>query len=102
MSGLDQACARICAEIDGLAGIAGRVAPALLCARIDGIRRTARDYGLHPVADLAHALESAMAAGGARGLVGSYLDLMREAARCGRTDREASQIYLAAAQVRLN
>lgn len=91
--------AELRARIDAIA--AARLDPAGLCTRVDTVRQLARSHGFLPVADLAHALESAIA-GGARGpLVDTYLSLMHDAAGSDRSDAAARDAWLAAANVRL-
>lgn len=93
--------AELRSRIDALLAPGRAPSVAGLCGEIDQVRRLARRHGVATVADLASALETAMARGGRGPIVESYLALMREAAGCERIDAGASAAWLAAASVRL-
>lgn len=92
---------RLCDRIDGIAADLPGLSLDQLCANIDEIRRTARDYGLDPLVQLARGLETALADSGRSAMVLPWLDTMRDAVGCERLDPEASAAYLAAINVRM-
>jgi hypothetical protein len=93
--------AQLCDRIDRIADQVGRIQPGRLVQEIDDIRRTARDFGLQPVADLAHGLESALARSEGAVTVLPYLDVMRDAVALEACDVAASQSFLAMVNQRL-
>ena len=92
----------LCDRIDHLAHDAPHLSMGQLCTGIDAIRRTALDYGLDPVVQLARGLESALADAGGTGVVLPWLDTMRDAVGCERLDAEASSAWLASINLRLS
>lgn len=94
--------AQLCERIDRIADQVGHIQSGRLAQEIDEIRRTARDSGLQPVADLAHGLESALARSEGAITVLPYLDTMREAVSCEAYDDQASISFLAMVNQRLS
>lgn len=92
----------LCDRIDRIAHELPHLSLTQLCAGVDDIRRMALDYGFDPLAQLARGLEAAIAESGRGAMVLPWLDTMRDAAGCERCDPDASSIYLAAVNVRLN
>ena len=91
----------LCDRIDRIATELPHLTLDQLCANIDDIRRTALDYGIDPVVQLARGLETALADSGRGAMVLPWLDTMRDAAGCERLDAEASSTWLAAINVRM-
>ncbi|PZO90447.1 MAG: hypothetical protein DI623_06825 [Sphingomonas sanxanigenens] len=92
--------ATLCARIDGIAAEIGHQNILRLCENVDLVRSTAEAHGLMPLAQLTRSLEAALA-GGERGpMLLSYLDMMRAAASCDRSDRSAGESFAAAMSVR--
>jgi hypothetical protein len=93
--------AQLCERIEQIADQVGHIAPGKLAFEIDDIRRIARDYGMAPLAEIAHGLESAMARSEGAITVLPFLDSMRDAIGCDRIDCNAAQTYLAMVNQRL-
>ncbi len=93
--------AQLCERIDRIAGEVGHMSAARIAGEVDGIRRTATDYGIDSIADLAHALESAMAQSGSVMAIHSYLDAMRAATECERIDHATASQFMASVGQRL-
>lgn len=93
--------AQLCERIDRIAGEASHMTLARIADEIDNIRRTATSYGIDSVADLAHALESAMAQSGSMVAIHSYLEAMRAATECDRVDHAAASTFMASVNQRL-
>jgi hypothetical protein len=91
----------LCDRIDRIARELPHLSLGQLCTGIDDIRRTALDYGLDPLAQLARGLESALADAGRGTMILPWLDTMRDAAGCERLDAEAGSIYLASLNIRM-
>jgi hypothetical protein len=94
--------AQLCDRIDQIASDLSRLSAGRLVQQIDDIRRTARDYGLVPVAEIAHSLESAMARSGGAITVMPYLEAMRDATGCESSDQATASAYLASVNQRLH
>ena len=94
--------AQLCDRIDRIAQELSHVPAARLVQQVDDIRRTARDYGMAVVADLAHALESAMARSDGAITILPYLDAMRDATGCESADPAIANAYLASVSQRLH
>ena len=95
-----QVRAQLCERIDGIAGTIARQDAPRLCANVDGVGALAAAHGIGPVEQLAHALEGLIARGAGGAAVIGYLDLMRDAAACGRSDAAATEAFAAAAAQR--
>ena len=93
--------AELCDRIDALAEQVLRIRSGQIAHAVDEIRRTAREYGLDAVADMAHSLESAMAGADGAVTVRSYLDAMREMIGCEALAPDAAQAWLASINQRL-
>ncbi|RJF94074.1 hypothetical protein [Sphingomonas cavernae] len=91
----------LCDRIDRIATELPHLSLDQLCANIDDIRRTALDYGLDPVVQVARGLESALADSGRGAMVLPWLDTLRDAAGCECLDADAGSAYLAAINVRM-
>ncbi len=98
---LMQVQAQLCERIDRLTSDLHQISVSQLAHEIDELRRIAGQYGLTPVVEIAHCLESELAhsAGGAMAM--SFLEKMRDAVGCERLDAAATQTYLAAINQRL-
>ena len=93
--------AQLCDQIDALADQLPHLSSSQLANQVDVLRRTARDYGLLPVEELARGLESALSTSGCGVMVLPFLESMRDAVGCERVDAAAAQSYLAAVNQRL-
>lgn len=93
--------AQLSDRIDRIAEQIGHMPAGRLTHEIDDIRRMARDYGFQAVADLAHALESAMAQSEGSVTVLPYLDSMRDAVGCDALDDSTGASFLAVVNQRL-
>ena len=93
--------AQLCERIDRIAEGLSHFPAAHLVQQIDDIRRTARDYGMTAVADIAHGLESAMAQSEGAITVLPYLEAMRDATGCENADASISVAFLASVNQRL-
>lgn len=82
-------------RLDRLKQTSGRGSPADFDRRLEGIIGLAGTYGLRPVARLGEALRQGA------GPVPLYLERMRDAIRCERSDEAAAQAMLASVSVRL-
>lgn len=91
----------LCERIDRIATELPHLSLDQLCANIDDIRRTALDYGLDPVVQIARGLETALADSGRGAMILPWLDTLRDAAGCERLDADAGSAYLAAINVRM-
>ena len=98
---LMQVQAQLCDRIDRLTMDLPHITVSRLAHEVDELRRIAGQYGLTPVVEIAHGLESELAhsAGGAMAM--SFLEKMRDAVGCERLDAAATQTYLAAINQRL-
>ncbi len=96
--------AELCERLDSLQRFARPLTPNDFVASVASIRTLAAAYGLSPVVRLADALERAVAEAGERG--GScptalYLDRLRDAIGCTRSDEAASEAMIASVSIRL-
>jgi hypothetical protein len=94
--------AQLCEQIDRIASELSHMSPASVVKQIDDIRRIARDYGMTPVAELAHNLESAMARSEGAVTVLPYLDAMRDATGSDNVDPHTTSAWLASVNRRLH
>lgn len=94
---------RITGEIGALAEALPHCALAQIVQGIDDIRCLARDNGFGAVETLASRLESAVAAGGYRAAILTYLDAMSDAASAprGPLPAAAEEAWLASVAMRL-
>jgi hypothetical protein len=94
---------RITGQIGALAEALPHCALAQIVQGIDDIRCLARDNGFAAVETLASRLESAVAGGGYRAAVLTYLDAMSDAANAprGALSATAHEAWLASVAVRL-
>ncbi len=90
-------------RIGALAAALPHGAPVQIIRGIDEIRCLARDHGLAAVETLASRLESAVAAGGYRAAILTYLDAMSDAAGTppGPLPAAAHEAWLASVAMRL-
>lgn len=75
---------------------------AKILAELDAIRRRAAESGMRPAVSVIHALESALARGERGPMVAGWLQLLRDAVDCDRSDAESDAAFTAACRVRLN
>ncbi|WP_136163121.1 hypothetical protein [Sphingomonas flavalba] len=92
--------ALLCARIDGIADDMRRRRPVRLCENVDLVRGMAQAHGLLPLAQLASALATALAAGERGARVADCLDLMREAAGHAPGDALTGEAFAALISVR--
>ncbi|MBO9697091.1 MAG: hypothetical protein J7499_12910 [Sphingopyxis sp.] len=94
---------RITGQIGALAEALPRCALAQIVQGVDDIRCLARDNGFAVVETLASRLESAVAGGGYRAAILTYLDAMSDAAGAprGPLTAAAQEAWLASVAVRL-
>ncbi len=94
---------RITGQIGALAEALPHCAPAQIVQGIDDIRCLARDNGFAVVETLASRLESAVAAGGYRAAILTYLDAMSDAVHApqGPIPAAAHEAWLASVATRL-
>jgi hypothetical protein len=94
--------AALCDRLDGLQRFARPLCARDFAASVASIRTLAAAYGLLPVVRLAEALERAVAEAGEQGCpTALYLDRLRDAIGCERSDEAASQAMIASVSVRL-
>jgi hypothetical protein len=98
---LMQVQAQLCERIDALATQLPHLTVSRLAHEVDALRRVAESHGLAPVVEIAHRLESELAASRGLLMVASFLETMRDAVGCERLDPAATQAYLAAISRRL-
>jgi hypothetical protein len=94
--------AQLCGQIDVLSENLPMAEVGSFAAQVDDIRRTARANGLAALADLAHALETALARSPCSNTVRPYLDAMRDATECESADPATTSAYLAMVSQRLH
>ena len=96
--------AELCARLDALRRFSDRHHGQDFTRTVVGIRRLAAAYGLVPVVRLSEALERAMERPDAAGTCQNslYLDRLRDAIGCERTDDEASEAMIASVFVRFS
>jgi hypothetical protein len=94
--------AQICGQIDVLTEHLPLAQAGSFAAQVDDIRRTAHDNGLSAVADIAHALETALARSAGVNTVRPYLEAMRDATECQSADPSIISAYLASISQRLH
>ena len=73
-----------------------------LASDLDQVRRIANAAGMFPAVTVAHALESALARGERGPLIRGWLDILRDAVGCDRSDPHTCDTYAAACSVRYN
>lgn len=93
--------AQMCERIDFLAAEMSRLSLSRLAHEVDALRQIAEANGLVPVVEIAHRLESELAASCGALMVGSFLEAMRDAVGCEPLDERATRTYLAAINQRL-
>lgn len=93
---------KLCQQLDALLGSLPHLRLEQFLGELDSIRRIATDYSLEPVRLLAGNLEARLAHGQQLQVVMSCMELMREAASCGRTDRSTAEAFAAAVSLRLD
>ena len=98
---LMQVQAQLCERIDRIAAELPHITIARLALEVDELRRIAANYGLTPVVEIAHGLESELAVSDGSLMVMSFLETMRDAVGCEQLDAAATQTYLAAINQRL-
>ena len=94
--------ADLCNRIDRLARELAHVTPGHLACAVDDIRRIARDHDLRPLAEIARALENAIAESRGAAMILPFLEAMSDAVGCESVDPAASQAYLASVGVRIH
>jgi len=72
-----------------------------LAQDLDAIRRIAQAAGMQPAVSVAHVLDAALARGERGPLVHGWLEVLRDAVGCDRTDPPTCDAYVAACSVRL-
>jgi hypothetical protein len=92
--------ARLLDQIERLETELPALSPCEIVERVDTVRRTARDHGLGPLADMAHGLESIMAWGSSRETIQTWVAALKEAVGCETLDHAASRTWLAALGLR--
>lgn len=98
---LMQVQAQLCERIDRLAADLPQMSISRVAHEVDELRRIAGQYGLMPVVEIAHGLESALAGLTGVAMAKPFLEKMRDAVGCERLDAAATQTYLAAINQRL-
>ena len=95
--------AGLCERIDRLASLLPRASVPAVRRDLNDIGRTAGDYGMVPLLHIIRGMDRALSDGGWRGQVAarSYVEAMRDAAGCERTDEAAGEAYLASVNLRL-
>ncbi|HEY0446165.1 MAG TPA: hypothetical protein VGD19_06895 [Allosphingosinicella sp.] len=94
--------AELCERLDSLQRFARPLSAEDFAGSIVSIRRLAAAYGLVPVVRLAEALERAVAESGEQVCpTALYLDRLRDAIGCERSDDGASEAMIASVSVRL-
>ena len=88
-------------RIDRLASELPHISVASLAHEINELRKIAANFGLTPVVEIAHRLESELASASGGLMAMSFLEKMRDAVGCERLDAAATQTYLAAINQRL-
>lgn len=96
-----QAQAQLCERIDLLVNQLPHLSISRLAHEVDELRQIAARHGLAPVVEIAHRLESELAASHGGLMAASFLETMRDAVGCERLDPAATQAYLAAINQRL-
>lgn len=90
------------AEIDRLGDKATHHSAGQLAARVDALRRQARDHGLIPLSEIAFEFERALANRASPTLLSAWIDSLRDALDCDAGDRLAGRVLLAAVGQRLH
>jgi hypothetical protein len=94
--------AELCERLDGLQRFSRPISAGDLAGSIASIRQLAAAYGLVPVVRLAEALERAVQETGERSCpMALYLDRLRDAIGCERSDEGASEAMIASVSIRL-
>lgn len=93
---LMQVQAQLCDRIDRIAVEMPHLSVARLATEVDDVRRIAANNGLGLVVEIARRMESALAASDGGMMAMSFLETMRDAVGCDRTDPATTQTYLAA------
>jgi hypothetical protein len=96
--------ADLCERLDNLQRFARPLSGQDFAASVASIRTLAAAYGLAPVVRLAEALERSVAEAGERAEAcptALYLDRLRDAIGCSRSDDGASEAMIASVSVRL-
>ncbi len=96
--------ADLCERLETLRRLSERQNPEDFTRSVASIRRLAGAYGLVPVVRLAEALERAMSRPDSTGprQCALYLDRLRDAIGCERTDEEAGEAMIASVCVRFS
>jgi hypothetical protein len=96
--------AELCERLDALRRFSERQRPEDFARSVVGIRQLAAAYGLTPVVRLSEALERAMQRPDSAGNCQSalYVDRLRDAIGCERTDEQACQTMIASVCVRFS
>jgi len=101
--------AELCERLAGLQSFAARLDYRDFAHSISSLRTTAATYGLEPVVRLTQALERTLAEekarpgpGRATALYSLYLDRLRDAIGCRRTDDAVSEAMIASVSIRLD
>ncbi len=96
--------AELCERLEALRRFSDRNRGEDFARSVVGIRQLAAAYGLDPVVRLSEAMERAMARPDTRGARQSalYLDRLRDAIGCDRTDEQTSEALIASVCVRFS
>ena len=73
-----------------------------MASDLDQVRRIALSAGMLPAVTVVHALESAIGRGERGPLIRGWLDILRDAVGCDRSDAMTCDTYAAACSVRYN
>jgi len=97
----DGARAELAQRIAALGLNTGTKPSADLAGDLDAIRRIAQAAGMQPAVSVARVLDAALARGERGPLVLGWIEVLRDAIGCERSDRAACDAYVAACSVRL-
>lgn len=89
-------------RIDRLAKELPHMTTSSLVGAVDEIRRTASDYNLRPLADLARGLENAISESSGATMVLPFLEAMSDAVTCESIDPAVASSFLASVGLRLH
>lgn len=98
--GSDSVRDALVSRIDAMGQHAGRLTINDMASELEEVRRVATRHGIAPAVTVVHALDSALARGEHGPLILGWLEILRDAVRCGVTDPAACEAFAAACAVR--
>ena len=100
LNGSESVREALVSRIDAMGHHAGRLTINDMASELEEVRRLAARHGMTPAVTVVHALDSALARGEHGPLILGWLEILRDAVRCGTSDPAACEAFAAVCAVR--